>query len=228
MLLHVPKVLTESELAPMRERLARAPWGDGKATAGHQSAKVKENLQLAETGTDARELGQIVLKALERSATFMSAALPALVYPPLFNKYEPGMNFGAHVDNAMRLAPGSGRRVRTDVSATLFLSAPEDYDGGELVVNDTYGAHSVKLPAGDLLLYPATSLHRVAPVTRGARVASFFWVQSMVKEDSERTMLFDLDRAIIELTQREAADSAAVLRLTALYHNLVRKWGEPQ
>jgi PKHD-type hydroxylase len=228
MLLHVPRVLTESELAQMRERLAGAPWGDGKATAGHQSAKVKENLQLAENSAEARELGAVVLKALERSAMFMSAALPALVYPPLFNKYEPGMNFGAHVDNAMRLAPGSGRRVRTDVSATLFISAPEDYDGGELVVNDTYGAHSVKLPAGDLLLYPATSLHRVAPITRGARVASFFWVQSMVKEDAERTMLFDLDRAIMELTQREPADSAAVLRLTALYHNLVRKWGEPQ
>ena len=228
MLLQVPKVLNESELAQMRERLARAPWSDGKATAGHQSVRVKENLQLAESSAEARELGQIVLKALERNALFMSAALPALVYPPLFNKYESGMNFGAHVDNAMRLAPGSGRRVRTDVSATLFLSEPDAYDGGELIVNDTYGAHSVKLPAGDLLLYPATSLHRVAPVTRGARIASFFWVQSMVKEDSERTMLFDLDRAIIELSQREAADSAAVLRLTALYHNLVRKWGAPQ
>ena len=224
MLLHVPKVLTADELATMRARLATAAWSDGKVTAGHQSARVKENLQLAETGVEARELGALVLKALERSALFMSAALPALVYPPLFNKYETGMNFGAHVDNAIRLVPGTQRRLRTDVSATLFLSEPGDYDGGELIVQDTYGTHSAKLPAGDLILYPATSLHRVAPVTRGARMASFFWVQSMVKADAERAMLFDLDRSIIELG---APDSAPVLRLTAIYHNLVRKWGEP-
>ncbi len=223
MLLHVPEVLTADELAAMRERLTSASWGDGKVTAGHQSVRVKENLQLAETGAEARELGAVVLKALERSALFMSAALPALVYPPLFNRYEAGMNFGAHVDNAIRLVPGTQRRLRTDVSATLFLSEPTEYDGGELIVQDTYGTHSAKLPAGDLILYPATSLHRVAPVTRGARIASFFWVQSMVREDAERQMLFDLDRSIIELTP----DSAAALRLTALYHNLVRKWGDP-
>ncbi len=224
MLLHVPKVLTADELATVRARLASARWGDGRVTAGHQSARVKANLQLAETGAEARELGALVLKALERNALFMSAALPALVYPPLFNRYEAGMNFGAHVDNAMRLVPGMARRLRTDVSATLFLSEPTDYDGGELIVQDTYGTHGAKLPAGDLILYPATSLHRVAPVTRGARLAAFFWVQSMVKDDAERQMLFDLDRAIIEMG---APDSAAALRLTALYHNLVRKWGEP-
>ncbi|HXC57124.1 MAG TPA: Fe2+-dependent dioxygenase [Rhizomicrobium sp.] len=226
MLLHVPHVLTPDDLATLQGRLAAAPWGDGRVTAGHQSVRVKENLQLAENGDTARELGALVLRALERSALFMSAALPAFVYPPLFNKYEAGMNFGAHVDNAVRLVPGTTRRLRTDVSATLFLSAPQDYDGGELIVSDTYGTHSVKLPAGDLILYPATSLHRVAPVTRGARTASFFWVQSMVKADAERALLFDLDRSIVELSQN-AADSPAVLRLTALYHNLVRKWGEP-
>jgi len=226
MLLHVPNVLTPDELAMIRGRLASAAWGDGKATAGHQSVRVKENLQLPEGSADARELGAKVLRALERNGMFVSGALPAIVYPPLFNKYEAGMNFGAHVDNAMRHLPGSARRIRTDISATLFLSAPEDYDGGELIVEDTYGTHSVKLPAGDLILYPATSLHRVAPVTRGARVASFFWIQSMVKGDAERQMLFDLDRSIIELAQ-SAPDSPTVLRLTALYHNLVRKWGEP-
>jgi PKHD-type hydroxylase len=226
MLLHVLKVLTADELAAMRERLASAQWIDGRATAGHQSVKVKENLQIAEDSTEARELGALVLKALERSALFVSAALPAFVYPPLFNKYETGMNFGAHVDNAIRHVPGTQRRLRTDVSATLFLNEPTEYDGGELIVNDNYGTHSVKLPAGDLILYPATSLHRVAPVTRGARIASFFWVQSMVKDNVERSMLFDLDRSIVEMGQN-APDSAAVLRLTALYHNLVRKWGEP-
>jgi len=224
MLLHVPQVLTPDELATVRARLAAAAWADGRVTAGHQSARVKANLQLAENGAESRELGALVLKALERSALFMSAALPAFVYPPLFNKYEAGMNFGAHVDNAIRLVPGTQRRLRTDVSATLFLSAPDEYDGGELIVNDTYGTHSAKLPAGDMILYPATSLHRVAPVTRGARVASFFWIQSLVKEDAERAMLFDLDRSIVELG---APDSPAALRLTALYHNLIRKWGAP-
>jgi len=226
MLLHIPNVLTPEELAAMRERLATAAWEDGRVTAGHQSVKVKANLQLAESSAEARELGQIVARAVERSPLFISAALPALIYPPLFNKYEAGMNFGAHVDNAIRPVPGSARRVRTDVSATLFLSQPDDYDGGELIVQDTYGAHGVKLPAGDLIVYPATSLHRVAPVTRGARVASFFWVQSLVKDDAERAMLFDLDRSIIEMAQG-APDSPAVLRLTSLYHNLIRKWGAP-
>jgi len=163
--------------------------------------------------------------ALARSPLFISAALPKHIFPPLFNKYEPGMAFGAHVDNAIRQIPGTPHRLRTDVSATLFIGAPEDYDGGELIVEDTFGTHSVKLPAGDMILYPATSLHRVAPVTRGARIASFFWIQSMVKDDGERTLLFNLDRTIIQLGQNRA-DEAALVQLTSLYHNLVRKWGE--
>lgn len=224
MLLRVPDVLTPEELARCRERLAAAPWGDGKVTAGHQSVKVKQNLQLPQDSAEARELGALVVGALERNALFVSAALPQFVFPPLFNRYETGMAFGTHVDNALRQIPGSPRRIRTDMSATLFVSAPEEYDGGELLVEDTFGPHSVKLPAGDLVLYPATSLHRVAPVTRGARVAAFFWIQSFVKEDSERTLLFNLDRAIVRLGQTKADDSS-IVQLTALYHNLVRKWG---
>src|ERR1700749_2543395 len=225
MLLRIPQVLSPDEVAQCRERLAKAAWGDGRVTAGHQSVKAKDNLQLAQDSAEARELGALVIGALERNPHFISAALPKHVYPPLFNKYEPGMGFGAHVDNAIRQVPGTPRRVRTDISATLFISAPEDYDGGELIVEDTYGTHNVKLAAGDMILYPATSLHRVAPVTRGARVASFFWIQSMVKDDGERTLLFNLDRAIMQLGQ-VAPDQNALVQLTALYHNLVRKWGE--
>jgi PKHD-type hydroxylase len=224
MLLHIPHVLDAAALATMRERLAEAAWVDRRVTAGHQSAKVKENLQLAEDSIEACELGGMVVSALEKNGLFISAALPRNVFPPLFNKYEPGMGFGAHVDNALRQVGNTARRIRTDVSATLFLNAPKDYDGGELIVEDTYGNHSVKLPAGDMILYPATSLHRVAPVTRGARIASFFWIQSLVKDDSERTILFELDRAIAELAQT-LPDSPALVRLTATYHNLVRKWG---
>ncbi|HEY1607796.1 MAG TPA: Fe2+-dependent dioxygenase, partial [Paraburkholderia sp.] len=194
MLLRIPQVLSPEQLTHCRERLAKATWRDGRVTAGFPSAKAKDNLQLAQDSAEARELGALVVGALERSPLFISAALPKTIFPPLFNKYEPGMGFGAHVDNAIRQVPGTSHRVRTDVSATLFISAPEDYDGGELIVEDTYGAHSVKLPAGDMILYPATSLHRVAPVTRGARIASFFWIQSMVKDDGERTLLFNLDR----------------------------------
>lgn len=225
MLLRIPQVLSSGDLAQCRERLAKATWGDGRVTAGHQSAKVKENLQLAQDSAEARELGALVVGALERSPLFISAALPKHIFPPLFNKYEPGMGFGVHVDNAIRQVPGTPHRLRTDVSATLFISAPEDYDGGELIVEDTYGTHNVKLPAGDMILYPATSLHRVAPVTRGARIASFFWIQSMVKDDGERTLLFNLDRSIVQLGQTKA-DEGALVQLTALYHNLVRKWGE--
>jgi PKHD-type hydroxylase len=226
MLVHVPHVLDVPALAAMRKRLAEAAWVDGRTTAGFQSAQVKENLQLAEDSADARALGEMVMSALEKNALFISAALPRSVFPPLFNKYEPGMNFGAHVDNAIRQIGDSGRRIRTDISATLFVSAPDTYDGGELVIEDTFGTHSVKLPAGDMILYPATSLHRVMPVTRGARIASFFWIQSLVKDDSERTMLFELDRTIAELGQR-APNDPALVRLTATYHNLVRKWGAP-
>jgi PKHD-type hydroxylase len=225
MLVQIAQVLTPDERAICRERLAKAEWGDGRVTAGFQSAQVKENLQLSQDSAEARVLGELVVRALERNGQFVSAALPRRIFPPLFNKYESGMNFGAHVDNAIRQVPGTPHRIRTDISATLFLSAPEDYDGGELIVEDTYGAHSVKLPAGDMILYPATSLHRVAPVTRGARVASFFWIQSMVRDDADRTLLYELDRTIVELGSTES-DRPAVLRLTALYHNLVRKWAD--
>jgi PKHD-type hydroxylase len=224
MLIPIPEVLTKAELETIQTRLAGAAWEDGRATAGHQSARVKHNLQLAETSADARELGDVVLKALGRNPLFMTAALPRAVFPPLFNKYEEGMSFGAHVDNAIRALPGSGRSLRTDLSATLFLN--DDYDGGELLIDDAAGgARAVKLPAGSMILYPATTLHRVAPVTRGARLAAFFWIQSMVKDEGERRLLFDLDRAIVEVA-RGAPDHPSVARLTSVYHNLVRKWGE--
>jgi PKHD-type hydroxylase len=225
MIVRVPSLLSAEQLAAARALLADAPWGDGRATAGYQSARVKENLQLPEDCEASHKLRELVVTALERNALFMAAALPARVFPPLFNRYESGMNFGAHVDNAVRQVTGTRRRIRTDLSATLFLNAPEDYDGGELIVDDTYGAHSAKLAAGDLILYPATSLHRVTPVTRGARIAAFFWVQSLVKDDGERSILFDLDRSIAELTQT-APESPALVRLTACYHNLVRRWAE--
>ena len=223
MLVQIPDVLAKEELAAVQSRLASAHWGDGRVTAGHQSARVKNNLQLAEDSDEARELGEIVLRALQRNGLFMTAALPRTVFPPLFNRYESGMSFGAHVDNAIRPLPRSPRSMRTDLSATLFLN--DDYDGGELLIDDTLGARGIKLPPGHMILYPATSLHRVAPVTRGARLAAFFWIQSIVKDDGERRLLFDLDRAIVELGQG-APDHPAVAKLTAVYHNLVRKWGE--
>jgi PKHD-type hydroxylase len=223
MLLHVPDVLTAAQVEYAQRVLAGAAWVDGSVTAGFQSTRVKHNRQLAQGSRPARELGAIVLDALNRSALFMSAALPAKVFPPLFNRYEGGEAFGNHVDNAIRQAPGGGLRLRTDISATLFLSAPEDYDGGELVVDDTYGPHSVKLAAGHMVLYPATSLHRVTPVTRGVRLASFFWIQSLVRDDAERTLLFDMDMAIIRLRQR-VGDDESVLALTGVYHNLLRRW----
>ena len=225
MLVHIPGVLDAAQLGRCRDLLERAQWQDGRATAGHQSAKVKSNLQLPENGAEARALGDIVLQALERNALFVSAVLPQRIFPPLFNRYEGGMAFGAHVDNAIRRVPGTPQRIRTDVSATLFLCAPETYDGGELVIEDSYGTHEVKLPAGDMVVYPATSLHRVTPVTRGVRLASFFWIQSLVKDDSARTLLFDLDMAIGELTQA-TPDHPALVRLTACYHNLLRRWSE--
>lgn len=225
MLLRIPNILSPDEIATCRAGLANAKWIDGRATAGYQSAKVKENLQLAEDDPLARDLGQIVIRALERTPHFMAATFARHVFPPNFNRYEPGMNFGAHVDNAVRQVGRSPLRIRTDVSATLFLSDPSEYDGGELLVEDTFGAHSAKLPAGDLVVYPATSLHRVAPVTRGARNAAFFWVQSMVKDDGARAILFDMDRSIMELTQKLPEDPALV-RLTSCYHNLLRRWAE--
>ena len=225
MLLHIPKVLTEAQVAHSRTTLENAKWVDGRETSGHLAARVKHNLQVDEATPEAREMGHVVVTALERTPLFMAAALPLRVFPPLFNRYESGMAFGAHVDNAIRELTSSPLRVRTDLSATLFLSRPEDYDGGELVVDDTYGAHSVKLPAGDMILYPASSLHRVNPVTRGVRLASIFWVQSMVGDDAERSLLFDLDMAISQVAET-SPDSPAVVALTGCYHNLLRRWSE--
>ncbi|HEV8313650.1 MAG TPA: Fe2+-dependent dioxygenase [Burkholderiaceae bacterium] len=225
MIVQIPDVLSAEQVRDMRVRLQVADWVDGLATAGHQGARVKRNRQLAEGSPLARELGDVVLAALERHPLFISAVLPARVYPPLFNRYEGGERFGNHVDNALRLMPGSAERLRTDVSATLFLSDPDDYDGGELLIDDTYGAHSVKLPAGHLIVYPSASLHRVEPVTRGARLACFFWAQSMVRDVGQRTLLLDLDTAIQRLAQTDA-DEAARLQLTGCYHNLLRMWAQ--
>ena len=230
MLIAIPDVLDGEQLRLVRGRLDSAgdAWVDGRATAGHQGAAVKRNLQLAEDSPIARELGSLIVGVLERHPLFLSAALPSRVYPPLFNRYDgaTGMHFGSHVDGAMRLVPGTGTKLRTDLAATLFLAAPESYDGGELVIEDTYGTHSVKLPAGQMVLYPSTSRHRVMPVTRGVRLASFLWVQSMVRDDGQRALLFDLDRAIMRLA-RDVPGHAALVELTGTYHNLVRMWGEP-
>jgi PKHD-type hydroxylase len=225
MLLPVADVLTAPQLAEARQVLEQAEWVDGRVTAGHQSARAKRNRQLAEDSPAARRLGDLVVGALQQHALFVSAALPLRVFPPLFNRYEGGESFGTHVDNAIRQVPGTPHRLRTDVSATLFLSGPEEYDGGELVVEDTYGVHTVKLPAGHLILYPATSLHHVRPVTRGTRLAAFFWIQSMVRDDGQRTLLFDLDTAIQGLS-REQPDHPSAVQLIGVYHNLLRRWAD--
>lgn len=226
MLVKCEAVLTKEEVAHCRSVLEGTQWVDGKITAGAQSAIAKHNLQVPEEAPQARALGEIVLRALARSQTFNSAAIPFRVFPPLFNRYDVGMKFGAHVDNAIRFIPGPNIRVRTDLSATLFLTEPEAYDGGELVIEDTYGTQSVKFAAGDMVLYPATSLHRVEEITRGSRWASFFWIQSMVKDDGGRGLLYNLDQSIIK-TRAELGDKhEAVLGLTAVYHNLLRKWAE--
>ncbi|TCZ60843.1 Fe2+-dependent dioxygenase [Roseicella aquatilis] len=227
MLVRIPQVLTRDEVAHCRKILEAAAWADGRHTAGDQSAKVKLNLQIPENSAESRELGDIILRALGRSPLFTSAALPLRVYPPMFNRYDEGMQFGTHVDNAIRFVPGtSGFRMRADVSSTLFLTDPDEYDGGELVAEDTYGTHEVKLPAGDMVVYPSTSLHRVNPITRGSRWASFFWTQSMVKDDGKRAFLYDMDMAIIGLRQALPDDHPSVLALTSGYHNLLRRWAE--
>ena len=225
MLITIPDVLSVGEVAQARAALDAAEWVDGKVTAGYMAQSVKENLQLPEGHPVAVKLGEMVLGALARSPLFMSAALPLRVFPPMFNRYTGGGHFGTHVDTAIRATASTGQRIRTDVSATLFLSAPEEYDGGELYVEDTYGAHSVKLPAGHMVLYPATSLHRVEPVTRGARVSSFFWIQSMIRSDADRSMLFDLDTAIQTLA-KDVPGSPVGVQLTGVYHNLLRRWAE--
>ena len=225
MLIQIPNVLTAEQVAGARGKLDAAEWVDGRATAGPQSAMVKNNQQLPEGHPLGRELGALIVNALHRHPLFITAALPLHVFPPLFNRYAGGQGFGSHVDNAIRQVPGTPHRIRTDLSCTLFLSAPEEYDGGELIVEDVYGTHSVTLPAGHMVLYPSTSLHHVRPVTRGARVSSFFWIQSMVRDDGDRTLLFALDASVRVLTA-ERADHPVAVQLTAVYHNLLRKWAE--
>ena len=229
MLVQIPDVLSAEQVRAVRGRLDAAgdAWVDGRVTAGHQGAQVKENLQIAEDSAVARELGGLVLSAIERQPLFISAALPSRVYPPMFNRYDGAnrMHFGSHVDGAVRLLPGTDVKVRTDLAATLFISTPDEYDGGELLVEDTYGVQAVKLAAGAMVLYPATSLHQVRPVTRGVRLASFFWIQSMVRDDAQRALLFDLDMAIVRLN-RDASGHAALVSLTGCYHNLLRMWAE--
>ena len=224
MLVHVEQVLSPEEVRFFRERLAAETWVDGRVTAGEQSALAKRNLQVPEDSATARELGETILAALGRNPTFVSAALPLRVFPPLFNRYDEGMGFDTHVDNTIRFA--GPVRFRTDLSATLFLTDPGDYDGGELIVEDAYGEHAVKLPAGDMILYPASSLHRVAPITRGSRWASFFWAQSMVRPDTQRSLLYDLDNAIQALSVQVGQGDPAVVSLAGTYNNLLRMWAE--
>jgi PKHD-type hydroxylase len=225
MLITIPDVLSATDVKQARAALDAADWVDGKVTAGYQAQGVKANLQLPEGHPAAIKLGEMVLAALARSPLFLSAALPLRVFPPMFNRYTGGGHFGTHVDTAIRANASTGQRIRTDISATLFLSGPDEYDGGDLSVEDTYGVHSLKLPAGHMVLYPATSLHRVTPVTRGARVASFFWVQSMIRSDADRTLLYDLDTAIQRLAL-ETPGSPSAVPLTGVYHNLLRRWAE--
>ena len=225
MLLAIPDVLTTEQISKARHLLESAPWVDGRVTAGHQSARAKDNQQIPEDDPAARQLGDMILDALGSNPLFISAALPLRVFPPLFNRYAGGQSFGTHVDNAIRRVIGTPHRIRTDLSATLFFAHPDEYDGGELVVEDTFGTHTAKLPAGHMILYPATSLHHVRPVTRGTRVCSFFWIQSMIRHDAQRTMLFDLDRATQRLTQDVPGHPSAV-EFTGIYHNLLREWAE--
>lgn len=225
MLLQIPDVLTPDEVRHARSVIDAAEWIDGKVTAGFQSSRTKDNMQIPEGHPASQEIGDLILGALQRNALFMSAALPLKVFPPLFNSYSGGQSFGTHVDNAIRQVAGTNHRVRTDLSATLFLTEPEDYEGGELCIEDTYGLHKVKLPAGHMILYPATSLHFVEPVTSGARVSSFFWIQSMIRRDSQRTLMFDLDTAIQRLNE-DAPDHPSTVQLTGIYHNLLRQWAD--
>jgi PKHD-type hydroxylase len=222
-MIELATVLDMAQVAQAGAMLDAADWVDGRATAGHQSAQVKHNRQLPEGSPAARQLGDLVLGALERHPLFLTAALPSRVFPPLFNRYEGGEHFGSHVDNAIRQVTGTGLRIRTDLSCTLFLSNPGEYDGGELVVEDHYAERRVKLAAGDAILYPATSLHRVEPVTRGVRTSCFFWVQSMVRDAGERALLLDLDLAINQLRDR-VPEEGGLVQLTGLYHNLLRRW----
>ena len=228
MLICVPDILSKADLADVRRILDAADWEDGRSTAGAQSALVKKNEQLPPDSAVARELGARIISALTASPTFLAGAIPLHIFPPLFNRYraDSGHKFGIHVDNAVRGDPLTGLRIRTDLSVTLFLSEPDEYDGGELVVEDNYGSHEVKLPAGDLVLYPASSLHMVTPVTRGTRVASFFWLQSMIRNDGARSLIYDLDGAIQALAERLGRDDPETVKLSGIYHNLIRHWAE--
>jgi PKHD-type hydroxylase len=226
MLLSIPDVLTKDQVAECRRIMDQAEWVDGNVTSGQQSALAKNNMQLPEGSPAAREIGNLILDALGRNTLFVAAALPLKVFPPLFNRYAGGQAFGTHVDNAIRQLRGTDFRIRSDLSATLFLAEPEDYDGGELVVEDLYGEHRVKLPAGHLVLYPASSLHEVTPVTRGARVASFFWIQSMIRSNDHRRLLLELDGTVQQLAAEKGHKDDTVVRLTGIYHNLLRQWAE--
>lgn len=227
MMIQVPEVLTGAQVAEVRRLIDGAEWVDGNVTSGTQAALAKRNRQLPEDGAAAKRAGEIVLDALGRHPLFVAAALPAKIWPPLFNRYAGGERFGVHVDNAVRVKRGGTERLRSDLSATLFLSDPESYEGGELTVEDTYGAHAVKLAAGDLILYPASSLHHVTPVTSGERVASFFWIQSMVRDEAQRRVLFDLDVSVQRLAAELGQGHASVVSLTGTYHNLLRMWADP-
>ena len=228
MLICVPGVLSKDDVADFRHIMDASSWEDGRSTAGAQSAMVKRNEQLPPDSEVARKLGHRIISALTANPRFLAAAVPQQIFPPLFNRYvaADGHHFGIHVDNAVRGDPFTGLRIRTDLSVTLFLAEPEEYDGGELVIEDLYGSHEVKLPAGDLVLYPASSLHMVTPVTRGARIASFFWLQSMIRDPNARSMIFDLDTTIQALSRQHGRDDPEMVRLTGLYHNLIRYWAE--
>lgn len=225
MLIQIPDVLSQDEVVQFRRQLDNTDWVDGKVTAGYQSAQVKQNMQLPDTSPVAISLGHRIVQALQRNPLFVSAALPAKIFPPLFNRYDGGHLFGNHVDNSIRRIAATGEQIRTDLSVTLFLSSPEEYDGGELIIDDTYGAHSVKLPAGHLVLYPSTSLHRVLPVTRGSRVSSFFWLQSLIRHDAHRSLLLDLDVAI-QKVGKDMPEHPSLVEFTSVYHNLLREWAE--
>jgi len=225
MLLHIPEVLSKEQVAGMRRAMAAVEWTDGRQTVGPQGAKVKRNLQLPDASPLRRELGDLVVAALARHPLYHAAALPLRTLSPRFNRYEGGGEYGFHIDGAVMATGDRDVQVRSDISCTLFLSEPEEYEGGELIVSDTYGEHEVKLPAGDAIVYPSSSLHKVTPVTRGARIASFFWVQSLVRDDSARRMLLELDTAIRNLSA-SSADQASILQLTGVYHNLLRRWAE--
>ncbi|MEL1266088.1 Fe2+-dependent dioxygenase [Pseudoxanthomonas putridarboris] len=225
MMLTIPDVLDPQQVRQCRQALEQADWTDGRATAGHLAIKAKRNLQLPADSPVAARIGDLILDVLGRTPRYLAAALPLKVVPPRFNRYEGGGEYGNHVDNAVFSVPGTPHRIRSDVSSTLFFSDPDEYDGGELIVQDTYGEHRVKLPAGHLVLYPGTSLHRVTPVTRGTRYAAFFWTQSLVREDSQRSLLLELDDAIQALTQ-QVPDSPELSRLTGVYHNLLRRWSQ--